>query len=139
MSYLFFCALVSLIFGLLFLVSPDVLGTMGSVFNAGLFTLDSSIMRYRLWLGALLLAIAAWIFYVGLQVSSWYIVASWMIALAFGLLFLLLPGWLAWLSKASNSMLVSTDEMILGWRRVIGIALIVSGIYIFYGIFLSMK
>ena len=56
MSYLFFCALVSLIFGLLFLVSPDVLGTMGSVFNAGLFTLDSLIMRYRLWLGICLLA-----------------------------------------------------------------------------------
>ena len=81
MSYLFFCALVSLIFGLLFLVSPDVLGTMGSVFNAGLFTIDSSIMRYRLWLGGLLIAIAAWIFYVGLQFSSWYIIASWIIAL----------------------------------------------------------
>ena len=139
MSYLFFCALVSLIFGLLFLVSPEVLGTMGSVFNAGLFTLDSLIMRYRLWLGIVLLAIAAWIFYVGLQFAVWYIIASWMVALGFGLLFLFLPGWLPWLSKASNAMLVSTDEIILGWRRVIGIGLIVSSIYIFYGIFLSIK
>jgi hypothetical protein len=139
MSYLFFCALVSLIFGLLFLVSPEVLGTMGSVFNAGLFTLDSLIMRYRLWLGIVLLAIAAWIFYVGLQFAVWYIIASWMVALGFGLLFLFLPGWLTWLSKASNAMLVSTDEIILGWRRVIGIGLIVSSIYIFYGIFLSIK
>jgi len=139
MSYLLFCALVSLVFGLLFLASPEVLGTMGSVFNAGLYTMDSSIMRYRIWLGILLLAISAWIFYVGLQFPVWYIAVAWIVALIFGLLFLFLPGWLVWLSKASNAMMVSTDELALGWRRVIGIALIVAGIYIFYGIFMSMK
>jgi hypothetical protein len=139
MSYLLFCALVSLIFGLLFLASPEVLGTMGTVFNAGLYTLDSGIMRYRVWLGIILLAVGAWIFYIGLQFTAWYIVFSWIVALAFGLLFLLLPGWLTWLSKASNALLVSTDELALGWRRVIGVALVVAGIYIFYGIFISMK
>jgi hypothetical protein len=139
MSYLFFCALVSLAFGLLFLSSPEALGTMGSVFNAGLYTFDSSIMRYRVWLGIILLAVSAWIFYVNLQFAVWYIMASWIVALAFGLMFLLLPGWLTWLSQASNSLLVSTDELALGWRRVVGIALLVAGLYIFYGIFLSLK
>jgi hypothetical protein len=62
-----------------------------------------------------------------------------MVPLVFGLLFLFLPGWLSWLSKASNAMLFSTDELAIGWRRVIGIALIVAGLYIFYGIFMSMK
>jgi hypothetical protein len=139
MSYLLFCALIGLCFGLLFLLSPEALGRLGTVLNAVLFTLNGQTLRYRFWIGLVFLAIAVWIFYVGLQVAAWYIIASWMVALVFGLLFLFLPGWLTWMSKASNVMLVSTDELAIGWRRVIGIALIVSSIYIFYGIFMSMK
>lgn len=139
MDYLWFCALVSLVFGFLFLASPDLLGSLGTVFNAALFVLNGQTTRYRFWIGLGLLAIAAWVFYVGLQLTVWYLTVTWIVALAFGLLYLLLPGWLNWLSKASNAMLLSTDELMIGWRRVIGVALIVAGAYIFYGIFASMR
>ena len=139
MSYLWFCALISLIFGLLFLASPEVLGALGSILNAALFTLNGQTMRYRVWIGIVLLVISAWVFYIGLQYPVWYITTTWIVALVFGLLYLLLPDWLTWLSKASNAMLVSTDELVIGWRRVLGIALIVAGSYIFYGIFMSMR
>ena len=139
MSYLLFCALVGLCFGLLFLISPAVLGKLGAMLNVVLFTLNGQTLRYRFWIGIVLLAIAAWIFYVGLQFPVWYMVALWMVPLIFGLLFLFLPGWLTWMSKASNAMLLPTDELAIGWRRVIGIALIVAGLYILYGIFMSMK
>jgi hypothetical protein len=139
MSYLLVCALISLCFGLLFLVSPDVLGKLGTALNVVLFTLNGQTLRYRVWIGIVLLAIAAWIFYVGMQFPVWYMIAAWIVPLVFGLLFLFLPGWLSWLSKASNAMLFSTDELAIGWRRVIGIALIVAGLYIFYGIFMSMR
>ena len=139
MSYLLFCALVSLIFGLLFLVSPAVLGRLGTVLNLVLFTLNGQTLRYRIWIGIVFLAIAAWVFYVGLQAPGWYMVALWIVPLVFGLLFLFLPGWLSWMSKASNAMLLPTDELAIGWRRLIGILLIVAGLYILYGIFMSMK
>ncbi len=139
MDYLWFCALVSLIFGVLFLASPEAMGTLGSVFNAALFVLNGSTMRYRLWIGVVLVAIAAWIFYIGLQFPAWYVTATWIVALVFGLLYLFLPGWLNWLSKASNAMLLSTDDLLIGWRRVIGVVLIVACAYIFYGIFASIR
>ncbi len=139
MDYLWFCALISLVFGLLFLASPELLGMLGNVFNAALFVLNGQTMRFRVWIGIVLLVIAAWLFFVALQSPAWYLTAVWIVALAFGLLYLLLPGWLNWLSKASNAMLLSTDELALGWRRVIGVVLVVAGAYIFYGIFASMR
>jgi len=139
MDYLWFCALVSLVFGLLFLASPQALGTLGEVFNAALFVLNGQTMRFRVWIGIAFLVIAAWFFYVGLGTPAWYLTVCWIVTLAFGLLYLLLPGWLSWLSKASNALLLSTDELALGWRRVIGIALIVASVYIFYGIYASMR
>jgi len=139
MDFLWFCAFVSLVFGLLFLASPDLLGALGTVFNAALFVLNGQTMRFRFWIGVILLAIAAWVFYTGLQMPVWYLTATWLVALAFGLLYLFLPGWLSWLSKASNAMLLSTDELAIGWRRVIGVVLIVASIYMFYGIFVSMR
>ncbi len=139
MDYLWFCALVGLVFGLLFLASPDVLGMMGNVFNAALFVLNGQTMRFRIWIGIVLLEIAAWLFYVGLSFPAWYLTAAWLVTLAFGLLYLFLQGWLSWLSKASDAMLLSTDELAIGWRRVIGVALIVASAYIFYGIFASIR
>ncbi len=139
MDYLWFCALVSLVFGLLFLASPDVLGALGTVCNAALFVLNGQTMRFRVWIGIILLIIAAWVFYVGLQLPVWYLTVTWLVALAFGLLYLFLPEWLSWLSKASNAMLLSTDELMIGWRRVIGVVLVVASVYMFYGIFASMK
>jgi hypothetical protein len=139
MSYLWFCALVSLVFGLLLLASPEVMGSLGSVLNSALFVLNGQTMRYRVGIGIVLLVVSAWVFYIGLQYPAWYLTATWIVALVFGLLYLLLPGWLNWLSKASNALLVSTDDLVIGWRRVIGIVLIVTGIYIVYGIFASMR
>jgi len=139
MDYLWFCAVFSLVFGLLFLASPEVLGTLGTVFNVALFVLNGQTMRYRVWIGLVLLVIAAWVLYVGLRVPAWYLTATWIVALAFGLLYLLLPDWLRWLSKASDAMLVSTDDLLNGWRRVIGVILIVAAAYMFYGIFASMR
>ncbi len=139
MVYLWFCAIVSLVFGLIFLASPDLLGSWGKVLNVALFALNGQTLRYRYWIGIVLLVIAAWVFYVGLSLPVWYITATWIVALVFGLLYLLVPHWLSWLSKASNAMLISTDELMIGWRRVIGILLIVAALYMLYGIFASIK
>ncbi len=139
MAYLWFCAIVSLVFGLLFLSSPSLLGSWGRVLNVALFALNGQTLRYRIWIGLVLLVIAAWVFYIGLQVPVWYLTATWIVALVFALLYLLVPHWLSWLSKASNIMLLSTDELAIGWRRVIGVLLLVAALYMLYGIFAIAK
>jgi len=139
MAYIWFCAIVSLVFGLLFLSSPDMLGAWGKLLNVALFALNGQTMRYRVWIGVVLLIIAGWVFYVGLQIPAWYLTTTWIVALAFALLYLVVPHWLTWLSKASNAVLLSTDELAIGWRRVIGIILIIAAIYMFYGIFAMVK
>src|SRR3989338_7032347 len=138
MEYLWFSALVSLIFGLLLLFLPEVLGALGSVLNAALFTLNGWTLRYRLWLGLVLLIMGGWEFYVSLQSPAPSIPAGWIVAVVFGLLFLFLPDWLERLSGAANTILFSTDELVMGWRRVVGTVLIVASIYMFYGIFYSI-
>jgi hypothetical protein len=138
MEYLWLSAIVGLVFGLLLLVSPSVLGALGSVFNSALFTLNGWTLRYRMWLGLVLLVIGAWVFYVGLQYPDPYIATTWIVAVVFGLLFLFLPGWLKWLSGAADAVFLSTDELVMGWRRVVGIVLVVASAYILYGIFYSI-
>ena len=55
-----------------------------------------------------------------------------MVAIAFGLLLLFFPGWLSWLSKASNAVLFSTDDLVSGARKTFGVILIIISFYIFY-------
>lgn len=139
MAYLWFCAIVSLVFGVLFLSSPAMLGNWGKVLNVALFALNGQTIRYRFWIGLILLAVAAWVFYIGLQTAAWYLTTTWIVALVFALLYLLVPHWLSWLSKASNAMLLSTDDLVIGGRKVIGVLLLIAAAYMFYGIFAMVK
>ncbi len=139
MVYIWFCAIVSLVFGLVFLASPGLLGSWGKILNVALFALNGQTMRYRVWIGIVLLVIAAWVFYVGMQVPAWYLTTTWIVALVFALLYLLVPHWLSWLSKASNAMLLSTDDLAIGWRRVIGVILLIAAAYMLYGILAMVK
>ncbi|MFA5113643.1 MAG: hypothetical protein WC529_05030 [Candidatus Margulisiibacteriota bacterium] len=139
MEYLWVCGLTSLVFGLLLLLNPSVLGTLGSVLNKVLFTVNGWTFNYRVWIGLGLLAIGAWMMYVGLSYPDPYITAAWVVTITFGLLFLVLPNWLKWLSSVSNIMLLSTDELVMGARRLIGVLMLIISLYIFYGIFYAIK
>jgi len=55
-----------------------------------------------------------------------------MISIAFALLFLFSPGLLRALSKLSNQVLLSTDEIVLGSRKIVGIVMLIIGGYILY-------
>ncbi|MGB9613810.1 MAG: hypothetical protein ACPL4K_06550, partial [Candidatus Margulisiibacteriota bacterium] len=54
------------------------------------------------------------------------------LALICGLLYLFVPGWLEALSKACNQVILSTDEVVIGSRVVVGIILLLAAIYIFF-------
>lgn len=132
MSYLLTCGIISLLFGLLLLASPAALGGLGGVVNSVLFTLDGWLMRFRTGIGVVLLALGGWILYVALGYPAPYLTCAWIVTIAFGLLFLFFPGWLTWLSRLSNAILLSTDDLVMGSRRVTGIVLLIISFYIFY-------
>jgi hypothetical protein len=140
MIYMLMAAgIFALIFGWLLLVSPAIIGKVGEICNRVVFSLDEWFKRNRILVGVALLAVAGWLLLVAGKYSAWYLDVTWGVAMAFGILFLFFPGWLSWISKASDRVLVSTDELVFGSRRALGILLIVVGLYIFYSVFLMRK
>ena len=132
MGYLLASGILALIFGLLMLAAPVFLGKLGELSNKTILVLNGQLMRYKLWIGLFLLVLGGWMLYVATNYPDPYINAAWIITVAFGLLFLFFPKWLDWLSKVSNTFLLSTDELVMGTRRVIAVVLLVVSFYIFY-------
>ncbi|MFC1568457.1 hypothetical protein ACFL37_02020 [Candidatus Margulisiibacteriota bacterium] len=137
MTYLLVSGIVSLLFGALFLLSPALLGSLGQALNRVIMFLDQKLESLKLWIGLLLLAVGAWLLYVVANYAELaYLTPVWIVCLAFGLLFLFFPQWLAWLSNVSNRVVFSTDDVVMGSRKIFGIILLIFSIYIFYGLFL---
>jgi len=130
------CGIISLVFGLLLLASSKILGNLGAVCNAVLFILNGWLMRFRLGIGLALLALGVWMLYVATRYPNEYLTAAWIITIGFGLLFTFFPSWLTYLSKVSNAVLLSTDELVMGSRRIVGVVVIIISFYIFYALLL---
>jgi hypothetical protein len=134
MAYLLTCALIALLFALLLLGAPKLLGSIGDWANKTVVLFDGLLMNSHLWIGIVLLALGGWMMYVGFNYPDPFLTAAWLLTVAFGLLFLLFPGWLKWLSSVSNVVLLSTDELIMGTRRIVGIVLLIVSLYLFYAL-----
>jgi hypothetical protein len=138
--YLIVSGLVSLLFGFIFLFTPAFLGGFGQILNRVVLFLDERLEPAKKWLGLLLLAAGAWLLYVVANYPELsYLTSVWIICLAFGLLFLFFSHWLTWLSNISNRVVFSTDEVIMGSRKILGIILLIVSIYIFYAVYILAK
>jgi hypothetical protein len=134
MTYLLACALISLLFSLLLLGAPKLLGSLGDLSNKTIVVFDGWLMGLRLWIGLVLLVLGGWMMYVSVNYPDPFLTAAWLLTVGFGFLFLLFPGWLKWLSSVSNVVLLSTDDLIMGTRRIVGIVLLVVSLYMFYAL-----
>ena len=133
MGYLVLLGLVILFFALFLLFMPNFLGKLGGLCNRVILYLDEKLQPIKVWIGLLLVAVGGWLLYVVANYPElWYLTAVWMICMLFGLLFLVLPNWLSWLSNLSNKIILSTDEVVMGSRKIIGIVLLIISIYVFY-------
>ena len=134
MVYLLISGIVALLFGLMLLFTPNFLGGVGDVCNRVIMYLDEKLQPFKLWLGLLLVAVGAWLLYVVAKYPELgYLNSVWIVCMFFGLLFLFLPHWLTWLSSVSNKVVFSTDDVVIGSRKIIGIVIIIVSIYILYG------
>jgi len=134
MSLLVFTGLVSLLFGVLFLMAPETLGRWNEVGNRTIMVLDEKLSPLRTWVGAVLLIAGGFIIWAAFPYSTelWYLHIIGAIVLFFGLLFIAFPHGLKNLSRIFDTVLLSTDEMILGVRKTLGILLLIAGAYIIY-------
>jgi len=134
MNLMLFAGLVSLLFGVLFLMSPEILGRWNEISNRTVMVLDEKISPIRTWVGAILLIAGAFIIWAAFPHSAelWYLHVIGAIVLFFGLLFIAFPHGLNNLSRVFDTVLLSTDEVILGVRKTLGILLLIAGAYIIY-------
>jgi hypothetical protein len=109
------------------------------MFNRVVFFLDKKLAAMKKWIGLVLLLIGAWVLYVAVGYpEAVSLTPVWIVCLTFGFLFLFFGDWLTWLSNLSNQIVLSTDEAVMGARKIIGIILIIFSIYIFYASYALM-
>jgi hypothetical protein len=137
MVYLMTLAIISLVFGLLLIFTPKLLLNIGNVANSVVLYLDEKLQPMRVVVGIFLVLVAAWLIYVVVKYPELsYLNALWLISLGFGLMFLFFPNWLSWLSNVSNKVVFSTDDVVIGARKIIGVVLVIASVYIFYGAYI---
>ncbi|MFA4905301.1 MAG: hypothetical protein WC645_02235 [Candidatus Margulisiibacteriota bacterium] len=136
MEYLITSAVLSLLFGMLFLLSPEILGRLGEIGNRTIMVLDEKLTNLHLVTGLALLILGGFIIWAILPYGAlWYLHSIGLISLFFGFLYLAAPKGLKTLSTIFNVVLLSTDEVVLAVRKTAGITLLVAGIYILYSIY----
>lgn len=136
MEYLISAAILSLLFGMLFLMSPEILGKWGEIGNRTIMVLDEKLSSLHLVIGLMLLILGGFIIWAILPYGAlWYLHSIGIISLFFGILYLAAPKGLKTLSTIFNVVLLSTDEVVLAARKTAGITLLAAGIYILYSVY----
>ncbi|MBN2058656.1 MAG: hypothetical protein JW782_07655 [Candidatus Saganbacteria bacterium] len=137
MGYLLTAAVITLLFGLIFIFTPNFLASLGNLLNRVVLYLDDKLSRVKIGFGIVLILVSAWLMWtVAKYPELAYLNAVWIICLAFGLLFLFFNNWLTWLSDVSNKVIFSTDEVVVGSRKIFGVILLIASVYIFYAVYI---
>ena len=137
MEFLIVAGIIALLFGILAVFSREILQKMGAVLNKPVVVVDEKLKAVRIPLGIALVLLGGWIISVAFSYPElWYLHLIGIVVLFFGLLYLFVPQWLDVISRFLNQSMLSTDEIIIGTRKTIGVLLILAAIYIFYSVFL---
>ena len=131
MTYMMISGLVALLFGLLLLVSPKFLETIGEALNVTVVNVDSFLRQSRMTVGILFLVAAAWVLYVVLNYPGIYqLHLIWILALVFGLLYMFYPKWLEEVSRFFNVKVFPTDKYVMDYGKMVGLLTLLAGAFI---------
>jgi len=132
--------ILSVLFGIILLMSPETLKKLSEVANRPLFKLDEMIAPFHTTVGVILVIVAAWLLWAmqGASMAEyWYMPVLAVVSLFFGLLFLFSKSGLKQLSQQADQLLLATDDLVLAGRRTIGFLLVVAGVYIVGAVYLK--
>ncbi len=125
--------IISLIFGLILILTPKFLAKISVLFDRIVFKLDEKLESYKFSLGVILVMVAIWMIYMSFRYPSMarLMQVFWITALVFGLLYMFFPKWLSILSDVSDREVFVINGYIRGYSKVIGIILVFASIYMF--------
>jgi len=133
-GWLFFSGAVSLSEGMLLFFSVELLRKLSDIFDRPIFYLDDKLKSASVLVGMILCLAGGWVISTAFAYSAlWFLKEVGAFILGFGLIYLFAPGWLGGISRTGDRLLISTDKEIYNARKTIGIILIMSSLYIFYG------
>src|SRR3989338_8792927 len=121
MELLMAAGICSLLLALILLFSDGWFYKVGRIFDRSLIYIDEKLDQIRFFTGFVLIVGGGCILSVAFSypmILCLHILGS--VVLFFGLLYLFLPHWLRFFSKVSDRAIFSTDELVLGARKVFG-------------------
>jgi len=140
MEWLITVGIISLLVGAVALFSSEKLRKSAELLNKPIYHLDNFLSSIRIPVGAILIITGGWLVSVAFSYpESWYFHLIGVIAIFIGMLYIFLPEWLKIMAKMADQTLFSTDELVTGPRKIIGIVCLIVALYIFYAVFLILK
>ena len=138
MTLLLIVGTLSVLFGLILLIYPSGLISLYKAADQIVVMVDEALKKQRIVTGILLLAVAGWIGYLSFVMAEAAVLHPiWMIALAFGLMYLLAPGWLKSLSQMLDSSVFNTNDYVMSRAKSFGLFFIIAGLYILVAIYIT--
>jgi len=138
MTLLLIVGTLSVLFGLILLIYPSGLISLYKAADQIVVMVDEALKKQRIVTGLLLLAVAGWIGYLSFVMAEAAVLHPiWMIALAFGLMYLLAPGWLKSLSQMLDSSVFNTNDYVMSRAKSFGLFFIIAGLYILVAIYIT--
>ena len=122
--------IISAIFGLLMIFSPDLILKVERQANR-LFMTDTAFLKNRIPIGILMLIVSIFLLYTYTAEPALVILVTGIIAAIFGVLLIFSPNTILTIERRANK-LYMTDAFFLKHRHLIGVFLIVASIYMIY-------
>ena len=122
--------IISAIFGLLMIFSPDLILKVEKQANR-LFMTDTAFLKNRIPIGILMLIVSIFLLYTYTTEPALVILVTGIIAAIFGVLLIFSPNTILTVERRANK-LYMTDAFFLKHRHLIGVFLIVASIYMIY-------
>jgi len=135
--YLVVSGLVSLVFGILFIVAPNKFWErMGSLVNKPVLMVERELRNYHFPAGFLFLTLGTWLSFLVIgDPALWYFHFLGVLFGVVGLFYIFTPDWLLWISNLSGKVVITFDEIAIASRVSLGIVLVMVSIYIFLTLF----
>jgi hypothetical protein len=133
--------LISLIFGILFLIAPsEFWQKVMKLFNKPVLFVEMGLRAYHFPVGFIFLVLGTWlIFLVIADPVLWFFHIVGIAFVIAGLLYIFVPDWLLWISNLSGREIITFDQIAIASRTSLGVVLILVAIYIFMKILIVLN
>jgi hypothetical protein len=140
--YITIAGLVSLIFGILFLLAPvSFWSRMSNFMNRPVVDIEDRLRHVKSPLmGIIFLMVGVWVIYTALKfVDLWFFHILGSLIVIIGLIYIFIPSWILRISQASGQQILTMDKVAITSRMSFGIMLILASIYIFLKLLMILR